>query len=190
MIDVAEPSPGILTLSLLDQATCEAIMARSEAENTWVPAGVVEKKTSLSRVNTNVRQAAIRFFERDTDIWNLFHEKINGVVRPLVTMRWKRDFPNHSGVQVVRYPPGGFYRAHRDSGPRNNVRYFTVVCYLNDDYEAGGTYFPDAAYPVVPEQGKTVIFPADYLHQAERVLEGTKYIAVTWLLAPPPVKWA
>lgn len=189
MIDYAEPSPGILTLPLLDRAACETVMTRSEDE-AWVPAGVVGKANKgQSHVNVDMRQAALRFFERDTDIWHLLHEKIDGVVRPLVQARWKRDFPNHSTVQIVRYPPGGFYRAHRDSGPYNEVRYFTVVCYLNDDYEGGGTYFPDAAYTVVPEQGKTVLFPADYLHQAEPVRNGTKYVAVIWLLAPPPTQW-
>ena len=89
----------------------------------------------------------------------------------------------------MRYIPGGFYKAHTDSGRRSHARYITMVCYLNDDFQGGGTYFPNADYRVTPKQGMAVLFPADYLHQADTVLEGMKYIAIAWLVDTAPVKW-
>ncbi len=190
MIEHAQPRPGILTLPLLDHASCEKILSLVDAHHGWETASVVGAATEgRAHVNQEWRSASLSTFGKGSDVWRLLHPIIDEIVRPLVQRRWKRDFPVHSAFQIVRYHPGDFYRAHRDSGVYNANRYFAVVCYLNDDYEGGGTYFPDADYTVEPERGKVVIFPADYLHQAERVLDGTKYVVVTWLLAPPPVKW-
>lgn len=190
MIDYAQPRPGIITLPLLDPATCQAIIGLCNEHNDWAQAGVVGRASQgRDHVATKVRSATLDAFGPGTEVWNMLHPRIDEVVRPLVHHQWSRDFSAHSEFQVVRYHPGDFYQTHRDSGPYNPDRYFSVVFYLNDNFEGGGTYFPDAGYTVVPEQGQAVIFPSDYLHRAEHVVEGIKYIAVTWMLGPPPVQW-
>ncbi len=189
MADYAEPRPGIITLPLLDATTCERIIALAHERDEWRQAGVVEKKSGHGQVMTRVRSAALSPFGEGTEVWTLLHARIDAVVRPLVKTRWARDFPVHSEFQVVRYDPGDFYHTHRDSGPHLADRYFSVVCYLNDDFDGGGTHFPGAAYTVDPVKGHALIFPSDYLHRAERIIEGTKHIAVTWLLGAPPVQW-
>ena len=190
MTDYLEHRPGIITLPLLDQATCETIIDLCNEQDVWKQAGVVgQASQGHDHVATEVRSATLNAFRQGTDVWNLLHPKVDEIVRPLVRRQWHRDFSMHSEFQVVRYHPGDFYKAHRDSGPYNPDRYFSVVFYLNDDFQGGGTYFPDADYTVVPVQGQALLFPSDYLHHAERVLEGTKYIAVTWMLGQPPIKW-
>ncbi len=190
MTDYAQPRPGIFTLPLLDEATCDSIIDLCNQRNAWTQAGVVgQANHGKDHVATEVRSATLRAYGQGTDVWNMLHPKINTIVRPFVRQQWHRDFAVHSEFQVVRYHPGDFYKAHRDSGPYNADRYFSVVFYLNDDFEGGGTYFPDADYTVVPEKGMALLFPSDYLHHATRVLEGTKYIAVTWMLGKPPIQW-
>ncbi|MFQ5571888.1 MAG: prolyl hydroxylase family protein [Rhodothermales bacterium] len=189
MITYSKPGPGIITLPLLDQATCERLITLAD-EHDWEQAGVMKRTSNAEvAVMTEVRSATISYVERDTDAWRVLHEKMTQVVRPLVRTEWKRDFREYSDFQVVRYLPGDFYHTHRDSGPNNPNRYFTVVCYLNDGFEGGGTHFPEADYTVEPIRGHALIFPSAYLHQAQRVVGGTKYIAVAWLLGTPPIQW-
>jgi predicted 2-oxoglutarate/Fe(II)-dependent dioxygenase YbiX len=94
-----------------------------------------------------------------------------------------------SGTHAVRYQPGDYYAPHTDTGADLLDRYFTVLCYLNDDFEGGETRFPQIGYSVAPRRGKAVVFPATYLHQAGRVTSGEKYVIVSWLAGRPPIKW-
>ena len=190
MTDYSEPRPGIITLPLLDTATCGTIIDLCNEQDGWRQAGVVgQASQGHNHVATELRSATLHAFRQGSPVWNILHPKIDTIVRPLVRQRWHRDFAAHSEFQVVRYHPGDFYKRHRDSGPYNAERYFSVVFYLNDDFEGGGTYFPDADYTVVPKKGTALIFPSDYLHQAVTVEDGTKYIAVTWMLGKPPIQW-
>lgn len=188
MIECTEPHPGILTLPLLDAAVCHAFIAQAAA-SAWEAAGIVDDHKPEGVVEPNVRSASVTYFAEHSEAWTLLNSKIEHVVSPLLLKRWNWKLSEYEPFQIVRYPPGGFYLAHRDSGPHLDKRYFSVVFYLNDDFEGGGTHFPDFDYTVEPETGKALIFPSDYLHHALTVQNGTKYITVTWLKAPPPVQW-
>jgi hypothetical protein len=64
---------------------------------------------------------------------------------------------------------------------------YTVVIYLNDNYEGGRTNFmsPDKSkvlYTVTPVQGTALIFNHDIMHESEQVISGTKYIARTEIM--------
>jgi predicted 2-oxoglutarate/Fe(II)-dependent dioxygenase YbiX len=115
--------------------------------------------------------------------------KIDRYVRPALKNYWHVDHLRQSDTHIVRYVPGGFYVTHADAGLDVNNRYFTVLCYLNDDYEGGRTSFPTLDFSVVPCQGKAIIFPTTYLHRAEPVTAGTKYILVSWLVGHMPPEW-
>lgn len=190
MENVVEPAPGILTVSLFDASTCARVIEHANALS-WHQA-TVQNRRRQPFLKPDFRSSKINFFDKGTEIRRLFRDRVSAVVRPLVRTRWRQDYPDHSGVQIVRYEPGDFFGAHRDSGAYGSGiehRYFSVVCYLNDDFEGGGTSFPEVNYTAPPERGKAVIFPADYLHRGDVVEEGVKYIGVTWLLGAPPIHW-
>lgn len=140
-------------------------------------------------MQSTVRSASSQTLKETSLEWKLLHNRIRNVIRPIVHEAWNRDFPDHSPIEVIHYVPGGFYKPHTDSGQRSHSRYLTIICYLNDDFEGGATHFPNSDFSVLPERGKAVVFPADYLHQAETVLDGEKYIALAWLVDSPPVSW-
>lgn len=182
------PRPGVITLPLLDGAACDEVLAYVNAQDDWKPAGIISEEGS-GKVATDIRAATLAYVGRDTVIGRLLGRKMDEVVQPILREQWQRELPEYEVIQIVRYPPGGFYRAHRDSGEQIQARYFSLVCYLNDDFAGGGTTFCDAGYTVVPKQGHAVLFPADFLHRAEPVVEGTKYIAVTWFRGDAPIRW-
>jgi predicted 2-oxoglutarate/Fe(II)-dependent dioxygenase YbiX len=65
-------------------------------------------------------------------------------------------------------------------------RYYSLVCYLNDDFEGGSTRFPALDYAVKPQCGKAILFPSRYLHGGEPVISGQKYILISWITGPIP----
>lgn len=183
-----QPRPGILTLPWLDADACAEVVAYAETRQQWHPAGVTGQD-GASHVDTAVRAAMLHYFEPGDPVTRLLHARLNDTVRPLARRRYGRDFPHYEAFQLVRYPPGGFFRVHRDNGPHIAHRYVTVVGYLNDDFTGGGTHFPDADYTAQPARGQALLFPSDYRHQGQPVEAGTKYVLVTWLSAPPPPRW-
>ena len=104
--------------------------------------------------------------------------------------------------QIIHYGPGAEYRAHFDAfdagtqrGERNmknaGQRIATVLCYLNDVTEGGGTYFPKLDVRVRARAGRLVVFancapgttqkhPLS-LHAGEPVIAGEKWAFNLWL---------
>lgn len=104
-------------------------------------------------------------------------------------------------LQVVKYTEGGFFVPHFDpcEGDENfcermnkgaGHRRYTVLIYLNDDFEGGETEFPVLGIKVKPEKGKAIIFksvdddgniiPASK-HGGNPVTHGEKWICNKWI---------
>tara|TARA_Y100000813_G_C24106832_1_gene325822 strand:+ start:16 stop:618 length:603 start_codon:yes stop_codon:yes gene_type:complete len=96
------------------------------------------------------------------------------------------DIPSFN---LQRYNPGDhFSHVHCE---RNNDgqmhRIFAWMTYLNDiKSENGNTYFPHYDLKICPEQGKTLIWPAEWTHaHAGEILKfETKYIITGWMCFP------
>lgn len=113
--------------------------------------------------------------------------------------RWPAE--NGEGMQVLRYETGHEYRPHFDwfnpdqPGPRKHLanggqRLGTIVMYLNDVEQGGGTSFPAVGLQTQPGKGCAVFFcntdpfgvPDKLsLHAGMPVGAGTKLIATKWL---------
>lgn len=88
--------------------------------------------------------------------------------------------------ELIRYEPGQIFSPHVDAiiGSRWQQRQLSVILYLNDEFEGGGTHFPPPGpgITVEPEAGKLVLFPPFYTHPHEGLppAEGTKYAVLGW----------
>lgn len=68
------------------------------------------------------------------------------------------------------YPPGAFYRRHRDRFRDNDARTVSVVSYLNDDWNPGDggalrLYLRDGEAEVPPQGGTSVVFLSELEHE-------------------------
>lgn len=79
---------------------------------------------------------------------------------------------------------GQMFGIHTDTGSEYNEKdnlysKFTVLTYLNDDYQGGHTTFYDDNFrktaEIIPKRGRTLIFDIDLYHQGEKVVQGMKY---------------
>lgn len=108
---------------------------------------------------------------------------------------------NQEKLQVVQYNKGGFFNPHYDAcegdseycsrmNGSHGPRLYTMLIYLNDDFEGGETIFPKINKTVKPEKGKAVLFKNvddngvvinQSLHGGVPVKHGEKWIANKWI---------
>jgi hypothetical protein len=187
--EAADESRGIISLRLYDRESCHRMLSWF-ATQTWSPAEVHTKEGRTgSAVLSQYRSAHTLIPPAGSDVERDFTEKVNHIIRPIIQHAWLANFPDHHDTHVVHYKPGDFYVPHVDVVPGSNYRYFSIVCYLNDDFEGGATTFPHFNFSVKPEIGKAILFPSSYLHTAEPVTRGEKYVLVSWLTSSPPIIW-
>tara|TARA_B100000674_G_scaffold92900_1_gene65476 strand:- start:59 stop:706 length:648 start_codon:yes stop_codon:yes gene_type:complete len=63
-------------------------------------------------------------------------------------------------------------------------RFLSIICYLNDDFDGGETYFPHFNLQVTPKKGTILLFPCtwSYLHKGNPSTNGhAKYILGSFL---------
>lgn len=87
-------------------------------------------------------------------------------------------------VMYAQLVPGQSFPLHTDTGceydeESNRFSKFTVLTYLNDDYEGGHTTFFDDSFKktttIIPKTNCTLILDIDLFHQGERLESGVKY---------------
>lgn len=105
-------------------------------------------------------------------------------------------------LAALRYPPGAFYRTHRDATAHADAlelhrRVVSVVVFVNTGGARAGAEFTggalrlyelldddrDDGLDVWPEAGTLVAFPSSLLHEVTMVERGERYTLVTWLMA-------
>jgi len=191
MIKYAEVAQGVLSVPFFQPSYCNLVVARTRRLS-WSVAQVQGGKNGQGeRVYTQprTRSASILNSARAGDIYEAFDRRVSRLAKPLVKQVWRIELKQHSGTQMIRYRKGGHYVPHSDVGRDFLERYFAVVCYLNDDFEGGRTSFPSLGFTVKPKAGCAVIFPARYLHCAEPVKAGEKFVLITWVCGPVPIDW-
>jgi hypothetical protein len=190
MLEYTEESSGIIALRLFDGEECEAVFECAKGQTHWYQATVAtqEDDGSFKTVQRPERDASFIAPPGGSVLEKCFDARMDEVVKPLVKQVWGMELAHHSATQVVRYVPGNYYRDHIDVIEENPYRYFSIVCYLNEDFEGGRTTFPDLGHSVAPGRGKAIVFPSTYVHRAEPVMSGEKYVLVSWLTGQRPVR--
>lgn len=192
MIPYREESRGVVSVCLYNRAECDAIVAQVKYLTDWTAAQVRESRDSVnyeSLTQPEVRSARILVSGEAQELCRQFDSRMNSLLKPLIKEIWRIDLADHSGTQFLRYGPADHYVPHQDTGPGFEYRYFSVVCYLNDNFAGGQTAFPGLNYAARPEAGKAIVFPSNYLHGSEPIVSGEKFVVVSWVKGPTSIKW-
>ena len=106
-----------------------------------------------------------------------------------------RPFENFEQLQVLKYTPGGYYNEHFDDlDGEDNVRMYTFIFALNDDYEGGETIFPNLGLQYKLNSGDALLFDIldNYelrtpkaLHAGRAVKSGEKWVCNLWVRKYP-----
>lgn len=176
---------------VLTPEECEELMSRS-----------MDKLQRSTTIDPN-SPARIVIKDRTSDgtFWNKGHDDFISRLDRRMMLLTQHPVEHFEGLQVMRYQPGGEYKAHFDYFPleqkgaaahlvRGGQRVATLLMYLQAPEEGGETEFPDVGVSVIPKQGSAVYF--EYrdiegrydpltLHAGNPVLKGTKWIATRWI---------
>jgi len=192
MIEYREESRGVISLRLYEVVECEAIVDEVKDLPQWTAALVRDARDASDYevlTRSDVRSARTLGPSAAENIFREFDARMDSILKPLLKRHWGIDLTGHSGTHLLRYGPADHYVPHLDIGPGFEDRYFSVVCYLNDDFKGGRTSFPGLDFAAAPRAGKTIVFPSNYFHGSDPVISGEKFAIVTWINGPTPIKW-
>ena len=187
-----EESHGVVSLRLYEPSECGSIVDGIKKLDGWNAALIREAEEGGNYnivARSDVRSASTLNSPEVERLYDEFERKLDLLVKPLIRQLWKLDLRTHSGTHLLKYEAADHYQPHQDTGLGFDGRYFSIVCYLNDAFTGGRTLFPTLNYAVTPEAGKAIIFPSNYLHGSEPVINGRKFVLVSWIDGPEPVKW-
>jgi len=190
-----QEAPGIFTTELYQPSQCVSIIRQVSKARAWHDARVsLELGDSDGMVLPSARSALILDADEGRELFYEFEQKVRATIAPLIHQLWDVELRACDGTQLIRYKSGGMYTPHKDSSEEPDElafasRYFTVLCYLNSDFDGGRTHFPGLDYTATPEPGKALVFPSQYVHSAVPVSGGEKFVLLTWLVGPVPVRW-
>ena len=185
-------SPRIVLLgSLLSHEECDALIEYGQSRLERSP--VVSDTDGKTEVHAHRTSRGAMLQRGETELVARIEARLAAVTR------WPVE--NGEGLQMLQYEKGNEYRPHYDwfdasrPGPRKHLerggqRVGTIVMYLSDVEEGGGTSFPNIGLQVQPKKGGAVFFAntdayripdPQTLHAGEPVEKGVKYIATKWL---------
>jgi len=112
----------------------------------------------------------LSIFENNLTQAKFLVEKLNSIAAPKkAVVDW---------IQIVKWPEGSKQALHFDKLSDETV--LTSVCYLNDGYKGGQTYFEDGTQ-FAPKSGRTVFFDGKYYkHGVKKITSKTRYVASAW----------
>jgi hypothetical protein len=90
---------------------------------------------------------------------------------------------------INKYDQNAFMGAHVDLNDDNYYLAYTIVVYLNDDYEGGELYFNDLDIKIKPQAGSVIMYPSahPYTHQSLEITKGRKMLITHhWQMILPP----
>lgn len=121
-------------------------------------------------------------------------------IKQIVSHTTGLPIENQEPPNVVRYKPGGGYKLHLDAfafpviaQSPSKQRKFSSLFYLNDNFEEGGTYFPNYGLTIKPPAGTLITWSNTPLndnnpdensrHAGTPVTKGEKFILIIWTTA-------
>jgi uncharacterized protein len=160
----------------LDGSACERIIAAANSAG-WSSGG--------RSVDNNDR--SVELPTRSYSRANVNLNPILSVIGPSIPSTIEdMHFAGLSAEKTIclRYLPGESFPAHVDSPnvvSNNSHSLFTIIVYLNDQYEGGETYFPDYDRCIQPATGTSLIFAHGLRHEGRMIKSGIKYALLTYL---------
>jgi Rps23 Pro-64 3,4-dihydroxylase Tpa1-like proline 4-hydroxylase len=126
-----------------------------------------EKDKSLFIIDTLVNSMILAIKEYG-NIFNIDEDKVKYAANILLE--------NETEIGIYKYFEGQSMGSHVDYNEDNNYLEYTIVIYLNDDYEGGELYFNEFDIKVKPKAGSIMMYPSGfpYLHESLKVKKGRK----------------
>jgi hypothetical protein len=122
-------------------------------------------------------------YDLDKDFFQQLHYKFKKSVEEF----FNKDFVGVT-YHAQKWNEGGMVEPHSDTSDldgnenENSSNKYTVILYLNDDYDGGNLYFTQHNIEIKPNNGSILTFPGNHtnIHGVSKVENGTRYTIVSW----------
>ena len=86
---------------------------------------------------------------------------------------------NLDQVTIKAWNQGQSMGPHFDGQDGNKDLAFSLVAYINDDYEGGEISFPNHNITIKPQAGSLIMFPSQepFIHEVKPIISGTRYMS-------------
>jgi hypothetical protein len=86
---------------------------------------------------------------------------------------------NLDRITIKAWNEGQSMGPHFDGQDGNKDLAFSLVAYINDDYEGGEINFPNHNVTIKPKAGSLIMFPSQepYIHEVKPIVSGTRYMS-------------
>ena len=132
----------------------------------------------------------LSFYDKNLDSYGLrkdMFEDIHTRFKNIIEHTFNKKFIGVT-YHAQKWNVGGAVEPHSDISDlegnlnKNSTNKFTVILYLNDDYEGGELYFTQHNIKIKPKAGSIITFPGDHtnIHGVSEVLNNTRYTIVSW----------
>lgn len=161
---------------ILSADECSEIIKQAET-NGWGPSNINKLYAGNNRLNSKISANLGELFERIADY---VPKKMNDLNISGISQQF-----GESSLLCYKYNVNDYFALHtdgvivREDGAES---VFSMVIYLNDDFEGGQTVFPEKSIEIQPETGKIIIFNSDEPHLSEMIKTGCKYIIETAIM--------
>ncbi|WP_251358451.1 2OG-Fe(II) oxygenase [Kangiella sp. TOML190] len=183
--------PGVLMIQpFLSDAFCDELISKINAEQkfkaTIQDVKDVERNIESKTRNNEISSLGSLSDDLETLVNNFFKDEFINY--------YKKNISSFEKPQALIYSKGGFYDYHADSENwdkhqkqwvKSANRDYSLLIYLNDDFDGGELTFPNFQMRLKPRKGMLLCFPSDhrYLHKAELTTQGHRYVIVSWARA-------
>ena len=188
-VECETPEGVLLIYKYINDKTCRTLMKYADSQ-AFSDLGVVDpeksKKDRIVQLKSEGRITHhVHIDGKALEILNLF----NDIFCRQMASFYNVDFEWYERPQILRYPPGGKYNQHADAEHQENGEWvraqdrdYSVLLYLNDQYEGGEIQLVNWDFTIKPKPGMMLAFPSDwrYLHAALPTTSGIRYAMVSW----------
>lgn len=167
---------------LISSQTCEYIIKK--ASEHLEPSSISRDKV----IDEHVRKSKTAWLRPEDD------DTIKEVMEKCLA-HTDKTLENCEYLQVLKYTPSGFYKPHQDAFVNDpNMRVYTCVIALTDEFQGGETEFPNLRKRFKLKKGDMLFFNTldswgritpKALHGGRPVITGEKWICNLWIRMDP-----
>lgn len=166
--------PEILQIDFMTPTECKKLIDKAEKYGQWE-----------SMYGDKFPGQELRIRVLDINLFNKLEEHFKTDINPVIEKYWwPLQMYGLRDAFIIKYTP----QTQKSLSCHHDASLVSTICYLNEDYTGGDTYFPRQQYSTenVPA-GKMVLWPGQVTHghEGREVTSGSKYALVIWTQRRP-----
>jgi hypothetical protein len=171
-----EDAEQIFNLRVFTEEYCRLLVEEAEHCGLWHTAADVETNPYAPEVEEIDEPDTTLHLHRMTGLDAVYREIVDRHLKPLMERTWRTfRLQKVSPPYVLKYAAD----AIREMALHHDLETLTLVVYLNDEFEGGGTHFPKWRYVVSGRRpGEAILYPGGLSHEHEGlpIRSGSRYL--------------